>query len=220
MNTTNEPSEIEFLLPWYAAGTLREREAREVEAALKRDPDLASRYEWVRQELAQEIAINEAARAPSEREVQTVFARIDALPRRPAAALPSLQDRIAEFFAGFAPRTLAWSAAAAALVIALQAGVLADLVVRQTAGSYSTVSAPPNNPGDGAFVRMRFAPDATGIQIANFLSANKLSIVDGPIGGQSYLVRVAPGKLDPAELTRIVKTLQGDKIVGFVAAVE
>lgn len=220
MNMTNEPSEIEFLLPWYAAGTLSEREAREVEAALERDPDLASRYEWVREELAQETAINEAAPAPSERELQTVWARIDALPRRRTAISSTLQDRIAEFFAGFAPRTLAWSAAAAALVIALQAGVLAELMIKETAGSYSTASAPANNPGGGAFVQMRFAPDATGVEIANFLTDHKLSIVDGPAAGQLYLVRVAPTKLDPAALTRIVKVLQGDKAVGFVAAVQ
>jgi len=219
MNTTNEPSEIEFLLPWYAAGTLSEREAREVEAVLARDPELASRYEWVREELAQEMAINEATPAPSEHEVQTVFARIDALPRR-AAASPNLQNRIAEFFAGFAPRTLAWSAAAAALIIAVQAGVLADLMIKRTAGSYSTASAPAGDHGHGTFVLMRFAPDATGTEIANFLSANKLSIVDGPAAGQVYRVQVASTKLDPAELTHIVKTLQGDKAVGFVAAVQ
>lgn len=219
MNTTNEPSEIEFLLPWYAAGTLSEREAREVEAALKRDPQLASRYEWVREELAQEMAISEATPVPLERGLQTVFAKIDALPRH-APNSPSLQDRIAEYFAGFAPRTLAWSAAAAALIIAVQAGVLADLVVKQTAGSYSTASAPANDHGNGAFVLMRFAPDATSIEIANFLAANKLSIVDGPAADQMYRVRVAAAKLEPVELTRIVKTLQGDKIVGFVAAMQ
>jgi len=219
MNATDEPSEIEFLLPWYAAGTLGEREARQVEAALARDPELASRYEWVREELAQEMAINEATPSPAERDVQTVFARIDALPRR-AAASPNRQNRIAEFFAGFAPRTLAWSAAAAALIIAVQAGVLADLMIKQSAGSYSTASAPASDHGDGAYVLMRFAPDATSTEIANFLSANKLSIVDGPAAGQVYRVRVTLTKLDPAELTRIVKTLQGDKVVGFVAAVQ
>lgn len=45
--TTREPSEIELLLPWYAAGTLDADQIRQVEAALASDPELASRYEWV-----------------------------------------------------------------------------------------------------------------------------------------------------------------------------
>ena len=36
-----EPSEIEMLLPWHAAGTLNARDARRVEEALARDPELA-----------------------------------------------------------------------------------------------------------------------------------------------------------------------------------
>jgi len=39
-----EPSEIEMLLPWHAAGTLNARDARRVEEALARDPDLARQY--------------------------------------------------------------------------------------------------------------------------------------------------------------------------------
>ncbi len=33
-----EPGEIEALLPWYAAGTLRRRDRQRVEAALRQDP--------------------------------------------------------------------------------------------------------------------------------------------------------------------------------------
>ena len=37
-----EPSEIEMLLPWHAAGTLNARDARRVDEALARDPSLPS----------------------------------------------------------------------------------------------------------------------------------------------------------------------------------
>ena len=61
MNTTNdsERGDIEDLLPWHAAGTLDYREAQSVEAALASDPELARRYELVREELAQTIHLNE-----------------------------------------------------------------------------------------------------------------------------------------------------------------
>jgi anti-sigma factor RsiW len=219
---TNEPSEIELLLPWYAAGTLNRREAAEVEAALANDPELARRLEWVRTEFAQEIYINEEAASPPDNDVKALFAKIDALPaRRPAAAASSLAERIAEFFAALSPRTLAWSAMAAGLAIVLQAGLIAGFVFKTTApGGYETASAPASTPSDGAYVLIRFQPQATAADIASFLAANKLSIVEGPSGGELYRVRVAPTKLAKPELTDIVKKLQDDKVIGFIAVTD
>ncbi len=226
-NAGNEPSEIELMLPWYAAGTLNRREAAQVEAALANDPELARRLEWVRAEFAQEIYINEEAASPPDNDVKALFAKIDALPaRRPAAAaaqtsLASLADRIAEFFAACAPRTLAWSAMAAALAIVLQAGLIAGILFKATSpGGYETAAAPTNAPGDGAYALIRFQPQATAADIASFLAANKLSIVEGPSGGGLYRVRVAPTKLAKPELTDIVKKLQDDKVIGFIAVTD
>ena len=60
MNATNqdapERSEIESLLPWHAAGTLNVRDARRVEEALARDPELAKQYAVIREEYAETIA--------------------------------------------------------------------------------------------------------------------------------------------------------------------
>jgi anti-sigma factor RsiW len=215
-----EPSETELLLPWYAAGTLNRREMAEVEAALANDPELARRLEWVRAEFAQEIYINEEAAAPPDNDVKALFAKIDALPaRRSAAAVPtSFADRIAEFLAALSPRTLAWSAMAAGLAIALQAGLIAGIMFKETSpGGYETASAPASTPGDGAYVLIRFQPQASAADIASFLTANKLSIVEGPSGGGLYRVRVAPTKLAKPDLAAIVKKLQDDKVIGFIA---
>src|ERR1700685_331391 len=125
----SEPSEIELLLPWYAAGTLDARESQQVEAALANDPELAARYEWVRADLAQETHVSEAAGEPSGRDVKTLFAKIDALPAQKSRSSIDLGARIAEFFAALSPRTLAWSAMAAALAIVLQAGLVGGLPV-------------------------------------------------------------------------------------------
>jgi anti-sigma factor RsiW len=224
MNTASgrEPSDIELLLPWYAAGTLDHRESQQVETALANDPELARRYEWVRAEFAQETVINEAAGEPSDQDVKSLFARIDALPvRRPRVSARSsvnLGDRIAAFFAALSPRTLAWSAMAAALAIVLQAGVLAGIALKERSpGGYETASAPTTAAADGAQILIRFQPQASAADIATFLDANKLSIVGGPSGGQLFRVRVASTKLAQADLMRIVKTLQDDKVVGFIA---
>ena len=101
-----EADDIEELLPWHAAGTLSRRDAERVEAALARDPELARRYELVREELGATIHLNETLGAPSARAMQELFAKIDAEPRRQRVSL-GLGARIAEFFAGLTPRTLA-----------------------------------------------------------------------------------------------------------------
>jgi anti-sigma factor RsiW len=222
----NEPSEIEMLLPWYAAGTLNRREAAQVEAALAADPALAERLEWVRAEFAQEIYINEEAASPPDSDVKALFAKIDALPaRRPgtlAASAPTFADRIAEFLAALSPRTLAWSGAAAALVILLQAGVIGGIVFKEiSSGGSETASVPANTPANGSYVLIRFQPQATAADIASFLAANKLSIVEGPSsGGGLYRVRVAETKLAKPKLTDFMNKLQNDKVIGFIATTE
>ena len=221
---SNTPSDIELLLPWYAAGTLSRSEAAAVEAALASDPELTRRLEWVRTEFAQEIYINEEAASPPDSDVKALFAKIDALPARRQNASPaaqaSLADRIAEFFASLSPRTLAWSAAAAALAIVLQAGVIGGIMLNGKNEVYSTASEQPNASTEGSYVLIRFQPQTTAADIASFLAANKLSIVEGPSGGQIYRVRVAPTKLGKPELADTVKKLQDDKVIGFIAATE
>src|SRR5215475_10303378 len=90
--------------------------------------------------------------------VEEALAR-DAEPARRRATPVNLGTRISEFFASLSPRTLAWSASAAALAILLQAGFLAGIVLNETKTSgYQTASAPTADPSAGAFALIRFAP--------------------------------------------------------------
>ncbi len=72
-----EPSEVEMLLPWHAAGNLNARDARRVTEALTRDPELARQYGVIREECAETIAHNESLGAPSARAMTRLFAAID-----------------------------------------------------------------------------------------------------------------------------------------------
>jgi anti-sigma factor RsiW len=217
-----EPSEVELLLPWYAAGTLEPDEMRQVEAALATNPELASRYEWVRSEFTEETAIGERAGEPSSAAIKTLFAKIDAAPARRKQAQPtlsesSLSERIAGFLASLSPRTLGWSAMAAALAIVLQAAVLGGIAFHEkTPGSYQTASVPSATPAEGSYVLIRFTPDATAADISAFLETNALSIVAGPSGGQLYQVRVASKKLPSEELPHVIYRLKKDKVIGFI----
>jgi hypothetical protein len=215
-----ERQEIEELLPWHAAGTLSRRDAQRVEDALANDPELASRYALVREELGETIRLNETLGAPSARALEKLFAKIDAEPARRQAQSFNLGSRIGEFFASLSPRTLAWSASAAAVAILLQAGLLADIMLKETKTGYETASAPTTDPGVGAFTLIRFAPQASSDDITRFLEANKLSIAAGPMAGGLYKVRVAVTGIPKGELANIVKKLQQDKVVGFIATTE
>jgi hypothetical protein len=222
MTVDNEThSEIEALLPWHAAGTLSRRDTQRVEDALARDPELARRYALVREELGETILLNETLGAPSARAMEKLFAKIDAEPARKPAMSFNLGARVAEFFASLSPRTLAYSATAGAIAILLQAGLIATIVMKHEAPSgFETASAPSTDPGVGAFAMVRFAPQASSDDITRFLAANKLQIAAGPAAGGLYKVRVGAASLPKDDVARIVKKLQEDKAVGFIATTE
>ena len=222
MNAANdEGGDIELLLPWHAAGTLGARDRERVEAALGNDPELARRYELVREELGQTIELNESLGAPSARAMQALFAKIDAEPAKPAVVSLNLGARIREFFAELSPGTLAWSASAAAIAILLQAGVIGGILLKEkSAGGYETAAATKSTVGEGAYALIRFQPQASAADVTKFLETNKLSIADGPSAGGLYRVRIAAKATPKADLDRILKTLQEDKVVGFIAVTQ
>lgn len=222
MTTKNNeaPGEIEELLPWHAVGTLSRRDAERVEEALARDPELARHYALVREELAETIHLNETLGAPSAHAMEQLFAKIDAEPARVGAAR-KFGGGFSGFLSNLSPRALAWLAAAAVFAIVLQAGFIADMVVKQNQpGGYETASAPSTAPGVGSFTLIRFAPQASFDDINKFLEANRLSIVAGPIPGGLYKVRVADSALPKDQLNALVNKLQANKLVGFIVTTQ
>jgi hypothetical protein len=223
LNKEPERHEIEALLPWHATGTLSRRDADRVEQALAVDRELAKRYDLVREELAETIHLNETLGAPSARAMEKLFAAIDAeearIPRRQRSL--DLGGRISEFLTRFAPRTLAWSAAAALVAILVQAAVITTVVVKDQTitGSIDLASAP----SEGSFAVVRFAPQATATEITNFLGAHNATLVEGPLksGGSLYRMRLADTKLPPTEVNKIIRQMQEQsKIVGFIAVAQ
>jgi hypothetical protein len=214
--------EIEDLLPWHAAGTLNHRDAVRVEEALARDPDLAHHFEVVREELAATINLNESLGAPSARAMERLFAAIDAEPVRSRSITSSLSLKIIDFFSRLAPRTVAWASAAAALALILQAGVIANLSVGQR--TYEVAGAHPAQRAATADVAradalIRFAPQASAEDMTKFLESFKATLVDGPMSGGLYRVRIANTSKD--ELNRTIARMQENKaIVGFVGTAQ
>lgn len=213
--------ELEELLPWLAAGTLNRRDAQRVEDALAKDPELARRYEIVREELVGTIHLNETLGAPSARAMEKLFEKIDAEPARARAANFDFSGRTASFLESLSPRALAFAATAAALVLILQSGVIGGMLMSGPAPvRYETASAPHAVSMTGAFVLVRFTPSASAQDVTTFLETNKASIVEGPLTGGFFRVRVSNNRLAPNALQSIASRMQSDKSVSFVAPTE
>jgi hypothetical protein len=134
-----EREEIEALLPWHAAGTLSRREADMVERrwppmrlsppSTRRSARTLPRRSW---------RTNRSVR-PSARAMQKLMADIeaDASTARRVRSSFNLGEWLSERLSSFSPRTLAWSATAAALAVVLQAGLLAGMFVSERQGAAS-----------------------------------------------------------------------------------
>ena len=224
MNARNEElelEEIEALLPWYAAGTLSRRDANRVEQALASDRELARQYDLVREELVETIHLNETLGAPSARAMERLFAAINAeearAPRQ--GRWFDLGSRIFEFLSSLTPRTLARSAIAAAVAILVQAAVIASVVVKEQGSPSEPRLA--SAPSEGSYAVVRFVPQTTADDMTNFLRAYKATVVEGPLKGQLYRIRLSETKLPEEEVGKIVRQMQSEsKIVDYIAAEE
>ena len=220
-----EPSEIEMLLPFHAAGTLNARDARRVDEALASEPALARQYAVIREEYAETIHLNESLGAPSARAMQKLFAAIDGEPVRKPSASSSISARVSEFFAALSPRTLAWSASLGAVALLLQAGVIGTVLMTDQPTSFQTASLdtkerPASITRDlgGAPPRalVRFADDARFADIKALLDSYQASVVEGGKGGM-FQLQFGNSAMGRNEVAALMSKLQKEKIVKFAA---
>jgi hypothetical protein len=208
-----EPDDIEGLLPWHATGTLNPRDARRVDDALKRDPELAKQYAVIQDEIAETIHVNESLGAPSSRAMQKLFAGIEAEPMRAARRPSNVIARIADIIVSLSPRTLAYSAAIGAVALVLQAGVIGAILTKSLPGGYEIASAPAQAVR-GTPVLVRFQPDAKMSDITQLLDTYSASIVTGPKAGM-FRVQIGDKTLATSDADALVKKLQAERIVSF-----
>jgi hypothetical protein len=222
-----EPSEIEMLLPFHAAGTLNARDTRRVDEALASDPDLARQYAVIREEYAETIHLNESLGAPSARAMQKLFAAIDGEPVRKPSLSTNISARISEFFTRLSPRTLAWSASLGAVLLLLQAGVIGAVLMKNQTASFQTASLSLNEQS-GPITRdlgaaappralVRFAPEARIADITALLDNYQASIVDGAKGGM-FRLQFGNRAMNKDEVAGLMTRLQGEKIVNLAVA--
>lgn len=219
-----QASEIELLLPWHAAGTLNTRDARRVEEALAREPELARQYAVIREEYTGTIALNESLGAPSVRAMQKLFAAIDAEPQVTVRPSLPLSARVSAFVAGLSPRTLAWSASLGAIALVFQAGVIGAVLLKNQSVAYQTASLSMNEPITRALgeqtpprALVRFVPEARISDITVLLDAYQATIVGGAKGGM-FELQFGNKTMTKEEVADLMGRLQREKIVGLAVA--
>jgi hypothetical protein len=177
----------------------------------------------IREEYAETIALNESLGAPSARAMQKLFAAIDAEPARKPSVSLNISARIAEFFAGLSPRTLAYSAVLGALALLLQAGVIGAILAKQQGATFQTasLSGPKETTrtlGQESAPRafIRFAPDARVSDITAFLDANQATIIDSTAGGM-FRLQFGDKPMSKQEIAGLITRLQNEKIINLAA---
>jgi hypothetical protein len=210
------------LLPWYASGKLDAADTARVEAALAVDASLRDELEIVREDQAASLELADRMPAPSPRVLDELMRKVDAEPARlahvAARARAGFVDWIGEKLAALSPRTLAYAAGAAALVVVVQAGIIGSNLAPEGA-TFKTAShtSGASSHSDGTFVLVGFAAQATAGEMAELLTQVSATIVDGPRPGGLYRVRIGAAGMPQADIDRVLAALRArSTVVRFV----
>jgi hypothetical protein len=154
--------------------------------------------------------------------MEKLFAAIDAEPVRKPKVSFDLAGRLAEFISSFSPRTLAVAGAIGALAIVLQAGVITTGLIKHEAGTEvaskdtgTRTEMASADVSDGTLAAIRFAAKAEAGQITAFLQANKASMIDGPMTGGIYTIRLPESGKAKEDHIKQMQAQSG--IVDFIA---
>lgn len=201
---------LEALLPFYLNGTLAGEDLAAVEAWMESDADAMAALAEAELEFSAVQSANEAVRPPADalRRFNAALEAEAGTGRR--ASPPSLIARLWTRLAAMPP-SVAWATAAAALVvIVMQAGVEG---LAPGGGDYR-VAGIEDAASQAPFALVSFKPDARLSDIAALLDREGAAIAGGPKPGGFY--RIAITASDDAAYDRITRALAGSPLVGQV----
>lgn len=224
MNTAmDEREEIETLLPWFVTGKLGTADQQRVERYLREHPDMQRQVALAREENAETVAGAESFGMPSRASFDKLMAQVAAQPKRRANVVESASsflERIADFITSLSRPQIGAMAAAAALVVAVQAASLVYLATGSSPShTYETASGGGDVKADqGTFALVSFRPAATAAEVTAALAELNMQIVAGPRAGGIWRVRLSPEALgqDQAE-ARLAALRAKATVIGFVS---
>jgi hypothetical protein len=215
------PTDPAELLPWYVNGSLPDEARARVDTLLRERPELAAELVWLQNlqrtlraptwQVSDEIGLARTLKRIRADAVVDAAGAAPAASARRVAVPPTVAERVRAWLAGMA---LSPAFAVAALVIVVQAGVIASLAGGDN--EYAQVRAlPAAAVPDGQLFRLAFKPDASEADIRLLLIGVQGNIEAGPGQLGDYHVRV------PAALAgRAGATLKAAPIVDAVQPVD
>lgn len=224
MNTSaDEREEIEALLPWFVTNKLGAAERQRVERYIAQHPDMARQVAIIREESAETVAGAEMLGMPSRASFERLMAQIEGQPAKQAGIVQSfvpLLEQVADWIAGFSRLQVGALAAAAALLVAVQAAGLVYFVAGSADNrTYQTASGPSDvATRQGTFALVAFKPGATAAEIAAALSEAGAQVVEGPRAGGLWRLQLAAEPLAQADAEARVALLRSKSaIISFVS---
>ncbi len=196
-----EREEIEMLLPWYVTGKLSLSDHGQVEAYLARHPEMMKQLDLIREEQSEAVAANEVIAAPSVQSLDKLMASV-AQENRPHAGdfVSRIVNQVSEFFTAPSAGAVKWAAAAAAVMLMVQAVAIGALMTdRRVPGTSQTASGEKVSDAKGTFALVRFSAEARAQDIAATLSELKVKIVNGPAANGFFTIRLDTKELSEAE---------------------
>lgn len=179
----SERDEIEALLPWYVAGRLDAKSHARVDRYMEAHPEVRAHLALAREEADAAIAGNRAIAGPGPDALARLRASVAAAAPRRQSFFAQASERFADWIANLAPPQLGLVAAAAALVLMLQAAAIGVLVM-QRAGEPAYQTASGNEvAGERIELLVGFSEQATMGQISAVLKEIDAVVADGPKAG-------------------------------------
>lgn len=215
--TPGEREEIEALLPWYVTGKLEPPLAKRVTRYLAAHPELRHQVELIRAESDATIAGNEAIRPLGTHALDRLRATIEAHPRGASmgARFDGWRASLLRAVGSLAPSQLALAGAAAALVILVQAGAIATLMLDRAQAPVYETAAGPQDAGPSIEFLVGFRETATAAEISTLLGNLDGHIIDGPRSGL-YRVRIPATDTPEQQRDAALRTLQQSGLIGIV----
>lgn len=210
----SEREEIEMLLPWYMTGRLDAADTARVEAYLAREPDMRRQLALIAEEQTATVAGNEAIR-PQLASAEMLLARTATPADQARSWIAGIVDGVRTLFEAPTPGAVRWAAAAAAVIIFLQAAVLGTLLTRDD-GGYQTASRPGVEAQLAPVATIAFTDGTSVGAVALLLHDHHLRLVDGPLPGGFYSVRFADQPTQAEQQRRLESIVQRKDIVRAV----
>lgn len=215
----SEADEIAAMLPWYVTGKISTTDKARVDAYAKVHPEVLGHIALARDEADTIFADNQKIAPP-----RAALDRLQAsLAKSPSARLHAVQatfvDKIGVWLGSLAPRQLAYAGLTAAVLLAVQTASISSLMSNRPApGEFTTAS---DNAGlsKGTFALVAFQPAAPASTLSAFLAEGGYTIVEGPLTGGVYRLRVSDKVLAAAESAAALNKLKARAdLIAFASA--